>query len=80
MKKTTTPTLFDDQRTPALGWPTQGNPLFESRAPLPLQRATSVHHVHCIHYAPHQDTRFCPDCRFNDCCRAARKRGLAPCP
>jgi len=96
MKKTTTPTLFDSQRAPAPAWPTQGNPVFESRRPLPLERVTvfndddefveptatpaGVHSVYCIHYAPAQDTRFCPDCRFNGCCRAARRRGLAPCP
>ena len=96
MKKTATPTLFDSQRAPAPQWPTQGNPVFECKRPLPLERVTvfddndefveptatsaGVHSVHCIHYAPAQDTRFCPDCRFNGCCRAARRRGLAPCP
>jgi len=102
MKKNTIPTLLDDQRAPAPAWPTQGNPLFESRKPLPLEGAVGfpapiimtdddefaepgedparVHSVHCIHYSPAQDTRFCPDCRFVSCCRAARRRGLAPCP
>ena len=105
MKNTITiPTLFDSQRAPVPTWPQQGNPLFECRKPLPLERAMAapmkgieifdddqefaeptatpagVHNVHCIHYAPAQDTRFCPDCRFNGCCRAARRRGLAPCP
>jgi len=38
----TTPTLFDDQRAPAPAWQTQGNPLFESRKPLPLERVAGL--------------------------------------
>jgi len=39
MKHLQTPSFFDAQRAPAPGWTQQGNPLFESRAPLPLERA-----------------------------------------
>jgi len=92
MKKTTTPTLFDSQRAPAPTWPTQGNPVFECKRPLPLERVTvfndddefaepvetppGVHHMHCRHYSHTQDTRFCPDCRYCETCREARRRGL----